>query len=86
MKVVEHAPWRLPLMIASSAGVGFACLLLRYVLGKQDMQVERTASKTLTTELTEAQAAVDTLQNEVIDARLHADVQRDAANTLRQDM
>ena len=86
MVVVAERPWLLPLTVVGMVLLVAASLFGGYRFGWENAQVDRSANDALSAELAEARQAIDTLQRQVVDEKLRADVQRDAANVLREDI
>ncbi len=86
MVVVAERPWRRPVVAGAVAVLVVAGGLGGYWFGWHNAQVDRSANATLNVELADAREAIDVLQRQVVDERLRADVQRDAADVLRQDI
>lgn len=85
-RVVEHRPWRRPVIIGSSALLSVLCLLLGYALGENKVFAERTSSAQLSLELTKANEKIVNLETQLIDAELNAQVAKAASSQLREDM
>ena len=86
MVVVAERPWRRPVAVALVVVFVCASAFGGYWLGWRDAEVDRSANAALSGELAEARDAVDALRRQLVDEKLRADVQRDAANVLRQDI
>ncbi len=84
--MVADQPWRRPLVILMTAVVGLVCLLVGFGLGQNREFVDRVTRNANAAELEQAQARIDELQSSLIDARLAADVQREASQALRRDL
>ncbi len=86
MKVVEHQPWRRPLMFALTGIIGVVCLLLGYTLGQNSVLSSKVSGENVSRHLLAAQARLQELEAELVDARLNEEVLRQAGNALRDDL
>ena len=86
LKVVQHRPWRRPLLVFGTALIGVTCLLVGYGLGYSQVIFDRSENARLSNEVAQAEVQLEQLRSDAIDARLTADVEGEAANALRRDM
>jgi len=86
LTVVEHRPWRRPLVVLVSAAIGLMCLLLGYGLGNRHVIAEAIARAELSRELEALQARLAELEAELVDTSLNEQVQQYANDALREDL
>ncbi len=85
-KVVAHQPWRRPVVVGVTCLIGVFCLVLGYALGNDWQITERVSSTLLSKDVEALEGQVSSLESQLIDAELNADVQREASNALREDL
>ncbi len=73
-------------LIVIAAFVGVGCVLVGFALGRNEMIYERITSGALRDSLEAAEQRLVQLEADRISAELTANVQRDAANSLRADL
>lgn len=86
LKVVKHQPWRGPVIMFATIAIGLTCLLIGFAMGQNKAISGRVSNSLLSQDLNEAQERADALEAELVDARLQANVQAEASNTLREDL
>lgn len=86
LKVVEHQPWRRPVVVFVTALIGATCMLVGYGLGYSQVIFDRAENARLSNIAAQAEGQLERLRSDAIDARLTADVEGEAANALRRDM
>ena len=74
------------MVIVSTVIIGLVCLLVGYALGYNQVTLDGTTHARTADELEQTQAELATLEDQLIDTRLNADVQRDANSTLRESL
>lgn len=74
------------MVIFSTVLIGLACLVVGFALGYNQVTADRGEHARAVNELGTAQAKLERLEAELIDAQLNADVQREANGTLRESL
>ena len=85
-EVVTRRPWRRITIIAVVSIIGVVSLVLGYALGYNRVTTDRVSKFLLDRELEESRVEIERLEGELIDVTLVRDVQREAADELREDL
>ena len=85
-EVVEHQPWRRPMVIVGTVIIGACCLFAGFIFGQNKVTYSSENHELAAQKLSAANSRLGRLEAELVDAELSSDVQRAASNSLRQDL
>ena len=85
-EVVEHQPWRRPMVIIVTVVISACCFFAGFIFGQNKMTNDSAIHELASQELGAAKSRLVKLEAELVDAQLSSNVQRNASNSLRQDL